>query len=644
MRTRSHRAILAGLLVLACGLAVAAGIPPALARAASASQPAAERPPVRYEVVLDAPHTQMVDIVMHVPPTGSGAVEAVLPAWRPGRYEILDPAGTVRGMTATAPDGTALDVEKIAKARWRISGTAGDAFTLRWRVYANAIGNRTRHVDDTHAFLNPSSCFLYVPELRDRAIEVDCSRRPAGWRIATGLAPEPGAPAVVTAANYDELADAPLEIGEQDVLRFEVDGVPHEIVLWPAGERYDAERMIADFRGIVEAGLEIFGRLPYERYVFMIHVGAGGGGTEHVHSTIMQTSRRNIEASLMAADGDEGAWRRFLGLVAHEHFHVWNVKQFRPKGLKPYDYERENYTDLLWVAEGTTSYYDELLLVRAGLHDADGFLERMGSAIDAHRRRPGARVQSLARSSFDAWVVFNRRTPDAVNCSVSFYSGGMLASMLIDLELRARTEGAASMDDVMLELFRRFPLEARGYDEGDLRAILRELAGGDAAAIDALLDRHVRDTEPMDFTRGLAAVGLELVLEPNEDAADGAPATRSRLGVSLRDRDGLATVRSVRSDGPAYAAGIQADDVLLAMDGVRLRAGDLDRRLALLEPGAPVRLTLFRRDRLREIEVVPAGEPDASWTIREVEEPTEAQLAAREAWLGAAAARPQSGK
>ena len=306
---------------------------------------------VSYEISLPAPQTQMVEMTLHVDEVDGATLDLALPTWRPGYYSIIDPAGSVREVRAFDDRDRPLAIEKVRKSAWRITTGGAETVRVAYRVYCNSLDDRTRHVDDTHAFLSGSSVFLYPPKRRDDPITVSITA-PAHWRVATGLEPVPGARRTFEAASYDVLVDSPFEIGVHDLLEFDVDGVPHEIAIWGDAE-YDAETLERDFATIVRAQTAVFGMTPYERYVFLVHVAPGiGGGTEHLNSTIMQTRPGTFD--------DEDRYERFLGLVSHEMFHTWNVKQLRPAGLAPYDYDRENYTSLLWVAEGTTSYYDDL--------------------------------------------------------------------------------------------------------------------------------------------------------------------------------------------------------------------------------------------------------------------------------------------
>ncbi len=604
-------------------------------------------PPVEYTVSLPAPQTQMVDLSVRVRDIITPAIDFVLPVWRPGRYTVLDPAGSIRAVRASGPGGDQLPVEKIDKTTWRVTTRGASDIRVDYRLYANSLRDRTRHVDDTHAFLSGSCVFLYAPERRRDRVEVKLVM-PKEWHAAGGLEPHPTKPDTLVAANYDVLIDSPLELGIHDVLTFEVDGKPHEIVIWGSVD-YDDEQLTTDFAKVVGSCQDVFGDLPYKRYVFLLHVGAGGGGgTEHLNSTIIQTSRRSLE--------DPKAYKRFLGVVSHEMFHTWNVKQLRPAGIQPYDYVRENYTKLLWVSEGTTSYYGGLLLVRAGLRKPKQYLDGLASSIGRFRNRPGRLIQSLEESSFDAWIKFTRRSSDDANSTVSFYSKGSLVSLLLDMEVRTRTDNRITLDDVMKSLYRRFPLGAGGFKPKDLIKVVGELTGSD---FDPFFAKYVSGLEPLPFEPALSTVGLELYFEPAKDdededdeenetddgeettASEAASATddssvpqKAYLGLNLTDRDGRTTVRSALSDGPAYQIGLIAGDEIVALDGRRLRASEMDDRLSKLEPGQSVTLTIMRNDLLRTMEVTLAGRPDGTWKLRRVKEPTEAQRQAYESWLG----------
>ena len=597
---------------------------------------------VEYTVRLPAPHTQMVDLSVELHDVNEQTVDLALPIWRPGRYVVLNHSSSVREVAAFNGDGAALPIDKIDKASWRVHTGGAEDIRVDYRIYANSLRDRTRHVDDTHAFLSGSSVFLYNADRRDHPVTVHIDA-PDGWTIASGLDESADDARTLLAPNYDVLVDSPIEIGRHVVIDFTVGGKPHQLVIWGEAD-YDRDQLVEDLTKIVEAQAALFGEMPYDRYVFILHVGQGiGGGTEHLNSTIMQTSRRSLE--------DDEAYPRFLGLVSHEFFHTWNVKQFRPAGIHPYDYQTENYTSLLWVCEGTTSYYDDLILARVDLTKSNKYLKSLGDSIGRYRDRPGRFVQSLAESSFDAWVKFGS-APDDVNSEVSFYSKGALVSLLLDMEVRRATDGRHSLDDVMRAMYQRFPLSGPGYTPQDLIDTTNAIMGGD---ISPYFDRYVTGADELDLESAFEVVGVELYFKPakdddddeddedaeaNHESADspGDDGEVSEQIIAMKAYLGLAmsggSVRSVRSDSPAYDAGFQPGDELIAIDGRRVTSGSLDDRLKKYEPGDQILITMFRGDELRELSITLAGKPDGKWTLRRVKEPTEAQIASYQSWIG----------
>jgi predicted metalloprotease with PDZ domain len=575
--------------------------------------------PIEYTVSLNAPQTQMVDIGMVIRNLKQPTVDVAMPVWRPGRYEVLNPAGGVRNVRAETSGGRALPIVKTDKTTWQITTGGAEEVTVTYRVYANSLGDRTRHVDDTHAFLSGATVFFHVlGRLKDRVlVNIEA---PASWRVATGLECVPGNPRKLVAPDYDVLVDSPLEIGIHDLLELEVNGKPHQIVIW-GGARYDADKLKADVSKIIRSQAGLFGDMPYGRYVFLIHVGPeASGGTEHLNSTIIQRPRSSLE--------NPEAYRDFLGIVSHEFFHTWNVKQFRPAGIQPYDYLRENYTDLLWVVEGTTSYYGGLTNVRVGITSPDDYLKTLGDAIHAMRNRPGARVQSLAESSFDAWIKFSRSVPADVNFTISFYDVGELASLLMDMELRSRTRNRISLDDVMREMYRRFPLSGNGYTTADLIALLETISG---SRWNDFFARYISGTDEYPFESALNLVGLELSIQ--REKKDDPAGPHAYAGLDLVDRNGCALVRSVLSDGPAYAAGVWGGDEIVALEGRRVSASQFDEWIGRLQPGDAVTLHVIRRDELRTVSFKLAGKEKGKWTLSRMKDPTDSQKAAYQSWL-----------
>lgn len=602
------------LLVLLAGiLALSAVAAPARAQASTAR--------VEYVIDLANPQTQTVDITLNIRGWPSDTLEVHLPVWRPGRYEVLDPAGTIRSISAKGNNSTPLAIEKYAKSSWRIATGNSGVVSVKYTVFANAVNNRTRHVDDTHAFLSGSSVFLYVHELRNNPIEI-AVKAPDGWKIASGLEPTPGLPNILTAPDYDTLVDSPLEIGIHDTITYTVDGVPHDIVFW-GGSPSNPEPFLRDFAKFTKVQKDLFGSFPYKRYVFITHIGSGmRGGTEHLNSTIIQATPAIFD--------DPDRFSSFLGLASHELFHTWNVKQFRPEGLKPYDYSRENYTKLLWVAEGCTNYYDSVSLVRAGILKPENYLAQFAGVVKGELTRPGRALQSLEASSFDAWIKFNKATPDSVNSTVSFYSKGEVLNFTLDAELRRLSRNTKSLDDVMRILYERFPLSGPAYTTADLLSIYKELTGADFTEFHA---KYIAGTEDPDVDAAFAVFGLELTR--------GTSSTGS-LGLDVKNNDDGLLVSAVRTDGPAYLAGVNADDVITAINGEKLNESKLNELLAASSADTELTLTISRRGKDRTIAVRVQEIPSGDWTLAHVSSPTPEQRAAYEHWLRASWPAPKS--
>jgi predicted metalloprotease with PDZ domain len=447
---------------------------------------------------------------------------------------------------------------------------------------------------------------------------------PARWQIATGLEPLGGGNGIFRfrARDYDELVDGPVECGTHRLLEFEVDGVPHRIALWGKGNE-DEARLTEDTRAIVRAQREFFGGVPYKRYTFIHHLASGRGGLEHRNSSVFLVDRFGFRP--------RASYERFLELVSHEFFHVWNVKRIRPKPLGTFDYRVENHTRQLWTMEGVTSYYEKRFVAAAGLYSKERFLERVAEEISTLQAQPGRALQSLEQSSFDAWIKHYRPDESTANTSVSYYLKGALVALLLDLEIRALTSRAKCLDDVVKHLAHEATLDDAGFAEPDgYLAAVEKVAGDQAGAFKKFFERFVAGTAELDFERALGHAGLALAWT-RASAADGD--RQGWLGAATRTEGRSLVVASVRSDGPAEAAGIYAGDEVLAIDGARVDAARLASRVAERPPGSTVRLTVFRRDVLQEIPVTLGEPPAESATIVPIEGATVEQAALREAWL-----------
>jgi predicted metalloprotease with PDZ domain len=581
--------------------------------------------PVRYRVSMPRPHTHLFEVEARFP--GQDVLEAVLPVWTPGSYLVREYARHVQQLSAVDEAGATLPVERVDKRTWRVQAHGRPA-TLRYRVYANELTVRTSHLDGSHGYFNGASLFLYAEALRSvpHHLLVDA---PSGWSVFTALNPEAEG---FLAPDYDTLVDSPVEIGPHTPVRFTAAGVPHEVVVW--GGAIDRAKLEADLRAICEAEAALWGGLPFQRYLFLIYLlDKGRGGLEHGASTALVYARQQLTAP--------NGWEDFLTLASHEYFHAWNVKRLKPRAFVPFDYAGENYTRLLWAFEGITSYYDNLLVRRAGRMSGPRYLCRLGEAFSVFQATPGRMVQTLEEASLTAWVKYYRQDENTPNSAVSYYLKGELVALFLDLEIRRATGDARSLDDVMRLLWARYG-DGRGVPESAVEEAAAEVADRD---LGSFFDRALRSTKELD-TSVLAHVGLQLRTRIRESASDkgGTPPrlkpgeAKPRGWTGILPRGG--SIGSVLEGSPAQAAGLYAEDEVVAIDGIRGDAGALVSRSDDRAPGETVRVTVFRRDVLVDVPVTLAQRPEDAVWLAPVDAPTEAQRAAFERWLGTALDSP----
>lgn len=549
----------------------------------------------------------LVDVRAELPASGARTT-LFMPTWTPGSYLIREYAQHVEDVVATGPDGAARAVRKVAKNRWEVDTDGLDGFTLAYRVYARQMAVQGNFVDREFAALNGAPTFL-VPVGSDGPFEI-AVQRPDDWALTVSpLAPfaadGSGLSDRFTAPDLDALIDSPLVVGNPSVRAFSVDGVPHLLVDVPHVEPWDSEKAVAAVQRIVEEARDFWGGLPYPRYAFLNVLGEARGGLEHLTSTQMITSR--------FATTQDDTFQSWLGLVAHELFHAWNVKRLRPIELGPFDYEREVYTESLWIAEGFTSYYDDVLLARAGLISEAEYLKRLGANVEALRSTPGRLHQPAARASRDAWIEHYRRDEHSANSAMSYYTRGALIAWVLDARIRAESRGKRSLDDAMRLAWARH--RERGYTPDDLVAVLSEVAGAD---LGPLVARLSASTDELSFDDALALFGLR-------STGGGTDREAAWLGAAMNgDR-----VASIVRDGPAWRAGLNVDDEILAVGGDRVSGGSVARRA----PGERVELLVARRGRVMPLSVVLAAKPEPVGL--EVDpKASRAAARARAEWLG----------
>ena len=596
---------------------------------------------VTFRITPIDPKAHTFEIVCDIAEPARDGQTFSLPAWIPGSYMIREFARNIVSIEAEC-EGKAVALAKTDKHAWRAAACPGP-LRLRYRVYAWDASVRAAHLDETHAFFNGTSVFVCVDGFEHTPIDVDIAapkgRAYRDWRVATTL-PEHGADrhgfGTYRAENYDALIDHPVEMGRFRLERFDAAGVPHEMAWTGTVPHFDAARVNADVAKLCAAQIRFFdgsvsGRAdaPFDRYVFLTAVsGDGYGGLEHRASTALICSRDALPVMPVKGRAEErsSAYLTFLGLVSHEYFHSWNVKRIKPAAFVPYDLTQENYTSLLWIFEGFTSYYDDLFLVRTGLASETQYLAMLAKVIDDVMAGAGRTTQSVAESSFDAWVKYYRQDENAPNAVVSYYKKGSLVALCLDLLIRRKTAGKASLDDVMRLLWQRYGRDfysgqQRGLDEDAFPALVREATGVD---VRAEVRRWAYGTDELPLAASLSALALTLEFEPIGPAPV--------IGARVATAGGDVKLAGVTIGGAAHQAGLSAGDVLVAIDDLRVQPGRLDGLLARYRVGDEVRITAFRGDVLQARTLVLEAGPRRAVIDETVKAPKAARKL-RDAWL-----------
>jgi predicted metalloprotease with PDZ domain len=527
-----------------------------------------------------------------------------LPSWIPGSYLLREYARHVVQIEATSGP-RAVAVEKCGKASWVCRG-AERQLTVVATVYALDESVRGAYLDRRRAFFN-GPCVFVLPEGREQdSIELDLvaptDAACADWRVATAMRPvevDPRGFGRYCAGDYDELIDHPFEIGSFQQVTFDAAGVPHRFVV--AGRvATDLQRVAADLAKVCATQIGFFGApAPFDSYLFLgLAVGEGHGGLEHRASSSLVFRRDDLPAP-----GDpaiSAAYRRFLGLASHEYFHSWHIKRTKPAAFMPYRLDRRNHTRLLWVFEGITSYYQERMLLKSGLHSASAYLKRVAEQLTRVYRSPGRFKQSIADASYDAWDILYKPEANSPNSSVSYYSKGALAALALDLHLRGQNS-TVTLDDIVRELWLRYGAKGIGVPERGFEELARELFGAD---LDEFFDTAVRGTEDLPLADLLAACGVRMQLQPAQGPADlGGQAAlddgeRLSLGVAYRAGQQGLELMTVYNGGAAELAGLDPGDVLIAIDGFKVNEQNLKQRLGRYEAAATLPVTVFRGDEL----------------------------------------------
>ncbi|MBI4428620.1 MAG: M61 family metallopeptidase [Ignavibacteriales bacterium] len=573
-----------------------------------------QSPSIHYTLGMSRPSSHLFELEVAFTnlPGRDKHLDFIMPSWRTGRYVIFDFAGSVQEFSAVDVNEKLLQWAKTDKQTWRVE-KRGSSVTVRYKIFANEFNMRTKGLNDEHGFVDPASAFMYVDAYKHLPVRITVKPF-VSWHVTTGLDAVKGSKTDFTAPNYEYLADCPIEIGTQKEFEFDVEGKKHVLMIQGEGN-WDEKKLIPDISKIIRLTKQFWGELPYERYIFMVHLlGGRGSATEHINSTI-------IDAQPMQFSSRQG-YRRFLATVTHEFFHTWNVKRLRPAGIHPYNFSKENYVKELWIAEGSTDYYEFLFLTRGGWLTPDEYFQALASFAQEDRLRPGNLVQSLTESSFDAWVKHYRDRENAYSAQTDYYVKGANVSFLLDMEIRNSSGNKSSLDDVMKTMYHRFRLGTKGYTVDDFQKVAEEFAGKN---LKPFFGDYVHGTKPLEWEKFFGYAGLELVARDT--------VMKPWLGVQTTDADGGARVTRLSAGSPADEAGLSQGDEIFALNGFRVRSSDFQQRIPEMKAGDRVRITVFRDDKLREFEVTLRNQEIPAYRLAKIKEPSELQKAIYQSWL-----------
>lgn len=571
---------------------------------------------ISFEISFTEPQAHYAEVKMLISGNTENHIDVKMPVWAPGSYLIREFPKNVENFHAKG-DGNELQAAKIDKNTWRIQAGKAKNIELNYRVYSFEVSVRTSFVDASHAFLSSTGIFMFIDKKLDYPSEVTIIPHPNWSKISTGLDPVAGKKNTFFAPNFDVLFDSPIEVGNQDIFYFTAAGIEHEVAMVGEGN-YDKEKLKRDMTKVIESETAIFKENPNKRYVFIVHnYESGGGGLEHLNSTVLGASRN--------AYSTPSGYLNFLGLVAHEYFHIWNVKRLRPENLGPFNYSAENYSTNLWISEGFTAYYDNLILRLSGLIDESAYLKILGDDINSVENRPGNHVQSLKESSFDAWIKQYRPNENSINSTVTYYNKGALIGLLLDLEILQATNAQQGLGDVMKAMYDQYyTKEDRGFSQAEFEAMAEKIAG---KSLKPIFD-YVDVASSPDYNASLQHAGLELV-----DATE--TTNNATLGVKTSTQNGQIIVSSILRDSGAWKDGINVKDELISIDGTRLHNGDdVEKFLRTAKPGEQCEVLVSRDGLLQTLRVTLTRDETKHYLILPLPVRTTAQDNVRKAWLG----------
>jgi len=567
-----------------------------------------------YTVSMEKPNNHYYHISLTYSGFKEKSVELKLPVWTPGYYMIMDYAKYVINFKVTDNSGKSIPWEKTQKNIWLINTDGTGAIRVSYDVFAFRTSVADSFLDDGRAFISPTGIFMHPGGKKDSPVTVTIMPYENFSKISTGLDPVAGKQNTFFASDFDVLYDCPILAGNQEIVTFETGGIPYTIAAENLG-RLDRTKLAEDFKKVVESATSVIGEVPYKHYTFIM-MNRGMGGLEHTNSMAVFTNRLD-NTSTELSDG-------WLSFIAHEFFHLYNVKTIKPVALGPFDYDKENYTNMLWLSEGGTVYYENLILNRSGFFSREEVFSELKTSISNYENIPGHLFQSVAQSSFDTWMLFFNRSENASNTTISYYDKGCAISMLLDLKIRHESGNKKSLDDVMRTLYQVYYKDKkRGFTDKEFREVCEKAAG---TSLSEIFDIYIPTVQEIDYSKYLAYAGLSIDTNPVE-------MTGGWIGIDTReDGENLIITRS-EWNSPAYNAGLSPQDIIKEINGEKAAAGLLRNILETSIPGDKVRFTVAHRDITNSVEVTLSKKKVKSFEIKPLPDPTPQQAALLEDWV-----------
>lgn len=567
---------------------------------------------ISYELSIPAPETHEVNVVMTIDAVSADEVLVKIPVWTPGSYLVREFAKNIGPLKVTNARGTELKVQKTKKNAWKITTAGSKQLNIAYSVYCYELSVRTSYIDKVMAYINPSSVFIYVDDRQKEAHSFsfkDVQR----WKNTTAALPIENGEFV--ASDYDLLVDTPILVSNHEKYSFKDAGKTYHLAIEGDGN-YNVEQMKADLTKVVSTTSKVVDRgRPYDDYTFIVlNTDNSYGGLEHLYSTSLIYPRTRY------AKPDQ--YFGFLSLACHEYFHLWNVKRIRPIELGPFNYDEENYTRQLWVAEGITSYYDEYLMLRAEFINAEEYLAKLSRGIANTENTPGNTQQSLADASYDAWIKFYRRDEISSTCCISYYTKGAVVSAMLDLEIRQSTKNKQNLDNVMQYLWDTYYVgEDRGFSEEEMIQAVSTITGKD---MQWFFDDYIYDVTPMDYDKFLGYAGLKL----NRNKAE-----KPYLGLGTSVEDGATVVSSVRPLSSAQQAGVLKGDEIIAIGDYRV-SGNLGEIMSNFKIGDQTAFTISRDGKIMQLDATLGSNPNIRYAISKLDNVSRQQKEIYQDWIG----------